>query len=232
MRAIRHITPRYIINRLAVMAYQWSNPTVPWLTRSANAILLSWLKPTDRGLEWGSGRSTVWLAGNVAHLTTIEEDPCWGESVKTSLCSAGLSQRVDLILATIADHDTAAGSSPYVRAADLIPPGSLDFCIVDGAVRDHCAILALSRLREGGLLIIDNVERYLPRVLPSSSPNARSLDDGPASNVWRLFMMSVAEWRCIWTTDGISDTAIWVKPFDSQPNETRTRRMEASEAEK
>jgi hypothetical protein len=46
------------------------HPDVPWLTRQAVEILEDWLKPGYVGLEWGSGRSTLWFARRVSHLTS------------------------------------------------------------------------------------------------------------------------------------------------------------------
>jgi hypothetical protein len=71
MRPFAHWTPRYVKNRLALMAYERFNPEQPWLTRNMIEILENWLKPTDVGLEFGSGRSTTWFARRVRHLERL-----------------------------------------------------------------------------------------------------------------------------------------------------------------
>lgn len=80
MRTFRHWTPRYVKNRIGVFYYQKIQPDQSWLTRSANEILNSWLTKSDIGLEFGSGRSTLWFAKRMAYLTSVEHDPVWGRA--------------------------------------------------------------------------------------------------------------------------------------------------------
>ena len=77
MRPFRHLTPRYIWNRTALIVYERANPGQPWLTPDMIKILDSWLCPADVGLEFGSGRSTSWFAARVKHLTSVEHNPEW-----------------------------------------------------------------------------------------------------------------------------------------------------------
>jgi hypothetical protein len=83
MRSFRHWTVQFICNRMTLWLYQRCHPDHPWLTRAANAILDSWLKPTDVGFEWGSGRSTIWFARRVHHLTSVEHDHRWWRKVQS-----------------------------------------------------------------------------------------------------------------------------------------------------
>jgi len=77
MRSFGHLTPRYIWNRLALIVYEQNNPNLPWITRDMINILETWLRPTDIGLEFGSGRSTSWFASRVSHLTSVEDNSEW-----------------------------------------------------------------------------------------------------------------------------------------------------------
>lgn len=83
---------------------------------------------------------------------------------------------------------------------------------MDGALRDYYAAAMLDRLKPGDVLIVDNVERYIPRKEKSRSPNARSFADGFESAEWERVFHTIESWRCIWTSSGLSDTALWVKP--------------------
>lgn len=78
--------------------------------------------------------------------------------------------------------------------------------LVDGAQRGLCAISSLPKLSPGALLVIDNVNWYLPS--DSRSPNTRSRANGPRSGVWEQVHMVIRDWRVAWTTNGVSDTAI------------------------
>jgi len=211
MRTYKHWTPRYVYDRLCVMLYEKMNPDAPWLTRQMIEILDEWLKPTDIGLEWGSGRSTLWFAKRVAYLISIEDNPQWANQVSEWLTSQGLRHKTDCKLLTLSGMDFK--ESEYVSVVKDIAENSLDFCLVDGAERDICALSCISRIKPGGILIIDDIQRYLPRRIKSRSPNARGMTDGFDSEAWEKFGKIVSDWRCIWTSTGTSDTALWVKPL-------------------
>ena len=199
------------------MHYQRANPAAPWLTATAIEFLSSWLRPSDVGLEWGCGRSTIWLAHRVAQVVSVEDNREWADRVSQLLTAAGLSGRVEL---STASSDTSTGTaegSPYVAIANRFRPSSFDFCLVDGTHRDHCALAAIDLVKPGGLLLVDNAERYLPRALPSSAPGARSKDDGTETSGWAKFESAISNWRGFWTSNGVFDTAIWIKPPFSEP---------------
>jgi predicted O-methyltransferase YrrM len=208
-RELSHVTPTYVKDRVALYLFERRNPGQPWLTRTMIRILESLLVETDHGLEWGSGRSTLWLAARVARLTSVEHDAGWAHRVSRQLEAAGLAN-VDFRHVATAARESAAGE--YVGVAGDLPNRSLDFCLVDGICRDHCARAVLPKLKPGGLLIIDNANWYIPRPRPSRSPNSRGLTDGYATPAWQIVGADLARWRCIWTTDGITDTALWIKP--------------------
>lgn len=204
-----HVTPRYVVNRLGVHLYQRRHPDHPWLTRQMVTILDDWLQPGDIGHEWGSGRSTVWFARKVSHLTSVEHHPTWGATVRDLLAAEKVAEKVHYHVAA----DTSTDShQAYIDEVKRHADQSLDFCLVDGIARDRCALAALPKIKPGGILIIDNVNWFLPRKSPSHSPNSRSTGQGCASSVWREVQQQTGSWRCIWTSDGVTDTAFWVKP--------------------
>lgn len=75
MRSYRHWTPRYLRDRFGVMLFQRRHPDAPGLSPEAVSLLSTLLEPTHAGLEWGSGRSTIWFARRVAELVSVEHDP-------------------------------------------------------------------------------------------------------------------------------------------------------------
>lgn len=205
MRSFVHLTPRYIWNRLAAIVYERTNPNSPWLTCDMINILETWLQRTDVGLEFGSGRSTSWFASRVSHLTSVEENPEWYQRVRKQIDNMS----VEYLLHE--DGSTNSENSGYVDVVKKKNKNCLDFCLIDGAARDHCALASLDKLTSGGILIIDDVERYIPHEPKTFSPNARGIHDGYASEVWRQVGGKIKNWRSIWTTNGIKDTAFWVK---------------------
>lgn len=215
MRSIRHWTPIYIKNRLAEMYYRRTHPDHPWLTRSANEILSSYLTQHDIGLEFGSGRSTIWFAKRVGHITSVEHNEEWYKKVSMMLSNDSLNNVTYYYLPKDKDGKDGDDSS-YVKTIDKIETVSIDFVIVDGIYRDYCAQKAIRVIRPGGVLIIDNVNRYLPS--KSISPNSRSYVLGPNGPIWKKISRSIAEWRSIWTSSGVWDTAFFFKPCNQKSN--------------
>lgn len=205
MRKYSHLKPGYIWDRLNVKLYEYAKPDAPWLTRTASQILSSYLRKSDTGLEFGSGRSTLWFARRVSTLTSIEEDSWWHNMVMKMLEDAGIYNVTQLLFEKGRNNGDA-----YVQAYKKFSKNSLDFVLVDGCYRAACANTAIEYIRPGGILIIDDAHRYLP--CNSKSPYSRTFALGPASPEWAEFLIAVKQWRCIWTSSGVTDTAIYLKP--------------------
>lgn len=205
MRSFRHWTSRYVLDRIIQVVYERLHPDWPWLNKPAVEMLVGWLQPEYRGLEWGSGRSTLWLARKVSFLVSIEHDRSWYTRISRQLKEQGFSN---------VDYRFCEKESDYVSVADQLPQESLDFVLVDGIARGQCALAAVPKLKTGGLLILDNSNWFLPSA--SRSPNSRRLSQGSASEVWNVFLSELKRWRCTWTTDGVTDTACWEKPKSNE----------------
>ncbi len=202
-----HWTPRYIKHRLQWALYQRRNMDKPWLTPQANAALATLIQPEDRGIEWGSGRSTQWFAARLAHLISVENHSGWYESVKKTLAEKNLTN-VDYRLLEVEDGKNE-DVAPYVRVVDGIEDNSLGFALVDGMARGSCANAVIPKLKPGGLLVVDNINWFLDH--PTFSPASRT-GKGPRDGIWRRYAEQVSRWRMIWTSSGVTDTAIWFKP--------------------
>jgi predicted O-methyltransferase YrrM len=210
MRTIAHWTPRYLYDRARLFAHERTNPDLPWLTRDAVASLQTLLKASDRGVEFGSGRSTVWLASRVAHLKSVEHNPGWFDSVSQKIASQSIDN-VDYLKAD-ADESKKRGEDEYVDCLVQAATQSVDFVLVDAIFRRRCVEEAIPKLKKGGLLIIDNVDRYI-RHEKSTSPNARSLRRRRNIDAkWQELSVFLSSWRSLWTSNGVTDTAIFIKP--------------------
>jgi predicted O-methyltransferase YrrM len=207
-RTVRHWTPRYIQARARQALYQRAHPDAPWLTPEAIRLLDSMMRPSDTGAEFGSGRSTLWLAQRCAHLTSVEHDEEWYARVSRTLADEGITQ-VDYQCHPRDASDAAGGRSAYVQAARFLGDESIDFALVDGVYRDYVTSFLLPKIRPGGILVVDNVNRYLPSA--TKSPASLQPPAAPATPEWARAAAALANWRRIWTSNGVWDTAIFVK---------------------
>ncbi len=210
-RTIRHWTPRYIQARARQVLYQRANPDAPWLTPEASRLLDLMLRPSDIGAEFGSGRSTLWLARRCAHLISIEHDQAWHATVLGALALEGITH-VDYQCYPPDEPETNGDRSAYAQAAQFLPAEGIDFALIDGIYRDYATLFLLPKIRLGGILVIDNVNRYLPS--STVSPGSLTASATPVTAAWEQAAAVLSGWRKIWTTNGIWDTAIFIKASD------------------
>ncbi len=174
------------------------HPDWPWLTKDAVLLLDQLLNKDDVGLEFGSGRSTMWFARRVKELISIEHDEKWFNWVSKKLQENNLNNvRYNL-----------KSESEYLDIFKEIKDGSLDFILVDGLKRDEAAILSLAKIKTGGLLIIDNINWFIPS--NSYSPSSKK-GDNFENDIWKEFWFKISKLRKIWTSNGVNDTLIVFK---------------------
>jgi predicted O-methyltransferase YrrM len=119
--------------------------------------LLARMIGARRILEIGTlgGYSTIWLGRALpadGRLVTMEIDPAAAAVARQNLTRAGLSERVDLMLAPAAE-------SLRQLAADKVEPFDLVFIDADKASSDSYFLAALDLSHAGTILIVDNVVR-------------------------------------------------------------------------
>jgi predicted O-methyltransferase YrrM len=169
------------------------------------SFLSEYVRPGDTVVEFGSGRSTMWFAravGTQGKVISVEESQEWQEEVSRRLVAAGLPQ---------ADVQPSANDAVnYVQSAAMRLQGKADTILIDGAVRDACAVWALTAVKPGGIIVIDNIQHYLPHA--SRCPLAIPVGGEPRTALWAQFGEAVKTWRRYWTTDGVNDTVIFFAP--------------------
>lgn len=192
-----HWSPRYVRSRLSVELFERRYPDAPWWTSAAVEFIGQWARSGDTCIEWGSGRSSIWLAERGVAVCTVEHDSEWAAEVRRSLHPFADTQ---VAFAPDSDRESYVNAHPDLDAVDI--------AVVDGIHRDSCAHRALRLLRPGGVLLIDNIERYVP----SRSRSPERLGEIEPEPLWLEFMEQTSDWRCYWTSSGVTDTAIWFKP--------------------
>ena len=209
-----HWTPRYFAARARQEIDRVLNPDAPWIPALARGWLEKSLTGAERGIEWGSGRSTVWLASRLASLVSVEESPTWYDRVGAMLASAR-TNNVHLVLAPARDADgddggeeAGARRQKYLLPESNLKAGAFQFALVDGCLRAHCSLQATHLISPGGLLVLDDSHRYLPGgpCLPGGC------GAGFPSELWETFAQRVAGWEEIHFTDGVGRLTVWRRP--------------------
>ena len=207
------LRPPYLFPRVRQMLFARRHPGAPWLAESAILLLEAWLKPTDVGLEWGSGRSTAWIAARVGRLTSVESDAAWHRTVTDTLRAKGLSHVVDYRHVPCEPQELDEPQShPYAEVANEFADGTLDFALVDGYIRETCMRLVMPKVRPGGLLILDNANRFFPNPSLGEFSTVHEPRSEPRTPAWARLADELADWRWVVTTDRLWDTRMWVRP--------------------
>jgi hypothetical protein len=155
---------------------------IPWMTFEAIRYLDNFVTQDSRVFEWGMGGSTLFFLDRTRHVVSVDHDPVWFERLKMMLAghshwagyqhspkSLASSDPSIVNLPTDPTNCNLYGSSNpdfryhtfenYVRAIDRYDDESFDVIVVDGRARPACTKHAIPKLREGGVIVLDNAER-------------------------------------------------------------------------
>lgn len=124
---------------------------VPWITEGAIGFLDEFFETHEnpKVLEFGCGASTHWLAKRTDQLTSIEHTHWWVRKLKSVLRRDPAANAADL----------RQVNRPYYWICDEFEDESFDLILVDGRNRKGCIAHFISKLKPGGVLMLDNSER-------------------------------------------------------------------------
>ena len=195
---------------------------LPWITFTAIERLQQHLRPKMRVFEFGSGGSTVFFVRHGVVLYSVEHEPAWYQRVVNELAKKKIADHHLRLIEPEApgggipgdpgDPESYATSDEllrnctfrnYAASIDVHEPESFDLILVDGRSRPACLRHSVSRLKPGGLLVLDNSERLeyargMALVDQVKWPRTDCIGPGPCN---RYF------WR----------TTIWQRPGDATP---------------
>jgi hypothetical protein len=189
---------------------------LPWLCFSAIDLLEGYLTREMSVFEYGSGGSTLFFSRRVSRVWSVEHDPVWHSEVVKRLHRRGITN-CDVRLIPPESRDDGRESDPsdpaeygsddarfrrvsfdqYVNCIAEHPDRSLDLVLVDGRARPSCCRAAMSKVKAGGYLVLDNAERgYYHRARELFAPATWALTDiyGPLPGV-RHFSETCLWWR-------------------------------------
>ncbi|MGO9060489.1 MAG: SAM-dependent methyltransferase, partial [Candidatus Binataceae bacterium] len=124
---------------------------VPWITYPAIDFLSQFDFSEALVFEWGSGFSTIWWAERCKHISAVESNQQWIRYIKSLLPDS-----VSLI-------ETSLNVDAEVEALHENDVAEYDIIIIDnhGTFRWRCAEAAVSKLAEGGMIVLDNSDQCL-----------------------------------------------------------------------
>jgi len=139
------------------------NPEAPWFVPDSLPYIESILKPTFVGLEWGTGRSSIWFGKRVAHITCVEGRRTWWNEMVSRVGQERLETRIDLRLVEITSEFNFNNNEidRYTGVIEEFPDESLDFVIIDGHFREACLDRCSKKIKGGGVLILDNSDLHV-----------------------------------------------------------------------
>ena len=151
----------------------------PWISFDAIDFISQHVKPQWKVFEYGSGGSTLFWLSKGCDCVSVEHDSAWSNTLTSRFSSttkivyrfiapellpdSGASSPVDVADPT--SYRSGAGDylnysfKKYVESIDEYPDGYFDLILVDGRARPSCMLRSISKLKPGGLLVLDNAER-------------------------------------------------------------------------
>lgn len=143
----------------------------PWMAYGAINWLETYLKTEMQIFEWGSGGSTLFFASRVQSVVSVEHDPLWHatvaeqllnhkiDNVSSVLCPPERTDPLPEIYTSTDEKYSGLSFLRYAEAIDPYPDDSFDLVVVDGRARPGCMKHALTKVRPGAYLLLDNSDR-------------------------------------------------------------------------
>lgn len=147
---------------------------IPWITFESKMIIDKIINKDFVIFEWGSGGSTIYFSGLVKGVISVEHDKEWFLNVKNEIEKQNIGNCDYLLIEPeinnsdsslenifISDNTKYLGMNfkKYCDAINSYPDNYFDLIFVDGRARNGCIKNAISKLKKGGYLILDNSER-------------------------------------------------------------------------
>ncbi len=136
---------------------------IPWFSYAAIDFLETYLTTNMTVCEYGSGGSTLFLARRTKSVFSIENDVKWSNLVQSILLKKNIHNATISLHPYDFKNPVDFEQSDYLNA---IPEEKFDVIVVDGMeewipVRPTCFNHAETRIKPGGIIIVDDSWRYL-----------------------------------------------------------------------
>jgi hypothetical protein len=144
---------------------------IPWITFPAITHIQRFITRDMNVFEYGSGGSTIYFAGQVKEVISIEHDKEWFAKLSNFLVQMNINN-VRLKISEplklenskkiyYSENEKYEGLSfeNYVLEINNYPDNYFDVILIDGRARNACFLHSLNKLKNGGRLVWDNTER-------------------------------------------------------------------------
>ncbi len=151
---------------------------IPWMSFAAIDYLSDWLHKKMVVFEYGSGGSSLFIAERVHQLHSVDHDELWYNKVQAIIeqkqiknITYKLFKPEPLVSSTPSECGNPANFlscmgefnglsfENYVRSIDQFSDHYFDLVIVDGRARPSCIKHAMTKVKQGGVLLLDNADR-------------------------------------------------------------------------
>jgi len=191
----KHHSPTYIFNRIKLFIVENIYKKNPWWTLKSISIIKKHLKKHHKVLEFGSGRSTLWLSGRTSTVTSIEHNKKWYNILKPK------TLRGNIKLHLIEDLDK------YSKFSLNFEDDFFDVLIIDGKMREEVFLNSYKKIKRGGLIIFDNANRHLVNFNSVSPDSIKNIQSKQAKKI----LNKIGNSKVIWTSNGVTDTLLIFK---------------------
>lgn len=157
----------------------------PWMTYPSIAFIKDILSKQNNVFEYGSGYSTLFFRELANRTVSVEHDPNWYNLVKEKITDDDLclvmqgseihpesNNIIDFytnnfpeIKSNDPSHDLQHGMlnlefAGYASTIYNYPAGYFDVIVLDGMARNLTGVMAVDRIAENGIIILDNSDRW------------------------------------------------------------------------
>lgn len=136
------------LSSLSYQSVNRKNEPIPWITYTAINYLESIELKNKKVFEYGCGNSTLYFARRSKKIVSVESNYQWFEKIQER------SKKHNNL--TLVYESSEVSYSRYIRK--LSTP--FDLIFIDGRFRLTCTREAVKKLSTGGILLVDNIDRY------------------------------------------------------------------------
>jgi hypothetical protein len=157
--------PEYVARCLAHNLFGRKSPAdleLPWFSYAAIDFLNEYLQPRMKVCEYGSGGSTLFFARRVQSVFSIEDNAQWFDVISNRLKLKSIQNVTMRLCPFNFKNPVDFEKSEYLQA---MPDEQFDVIVVDGSeewtrIRAICFKKAESRIKRGGIIVVDDSWRY------------------------------------------------------------------------